>query len=79
MYSAHTNLRDYPCFAPEVLKHSFSFEDSVLLSRPTTGIGAFRIKVFAHVCENGGVNKSSLRLMLITNVLTLRVPVCVSC
>ena len=32
MYSAHTKLRDYPHFASEVLKHSFSFEDSALLS-----------------------------------------------
>ena len=32
MYSAHTKVRDYPCFMPEVLKHSFSLEDSVLLS-----------------------------------------------
>ena len=32
MYSAHTKLCDYPRFTPEVLKHSFSFEDSVLLS-----------------------------------------------
>ena len=31
-YSAHTKLRFYPHFAPEVFKHSFSFEDSVLLS-----------------------------------------------
>ena len=31
MYSAHTKVRDYPRFAPEVLKHSFSL-DSVLLS-----------------------------------------------
>ena len=32
MYSAHTKVRDYPRFAPEVLKHSFSLEDYVLLS-----------------------------------------------
>ena len=31
-YSAHTKLLFYPRFAPEVFKHSFSFEDSVLLS-----------------------------------------------
>ena len=31
-YSAHTKPRDYLRFAPEVLKHSFSLEGSVLLS-----------------------------------------------
>ena len=32
-YSAHTKVHEYPRFAPEVLKHSFSLEDPVLLSR----------------------------------------------
>ena len=31
-YSAHTKLPDYPRFAPEVLKHIFSFKNSTLLS-----------------------------------------------